>query len=257
MDVVVGGVLAGIGGAGIAEGADIGLQASVGRGSEGGELDVVVLGEAVLDATHTEHAVGVSGGDDGLPLLVVGLVAGTIDHEHTFTCGEVAGFSHIGGAIHVAGVVVFFAVAEGGGDDIGAVAVGPFHGHLPPDLFLEGLGVDLGAGEEELGACGEAEVAVAHAAGDAGERHGAVGVPAVDIFFVLREVPGLENLVVVAEVLESHVGVDLRETAVEDGDADTLAVKAFVAEMLSTHADELCLEGAVDGGDVEETGEFG
>ena len=153
--------------------------------------------------------------------------------------------------------MAFLAIAEGGGDDIGAVLVGPFHCHLPPDLLLEGLGVDLSACQEELGASGEAKVLVAHAASDATEGHGAVGVPAVDILLLVGKVPGLENLVVVAQVAEGVVSVDLREAAVEDSDADATTIDTLVAESLASHADKLCLEGAIDGGIVGKTGNLG
>lgn len=252
MDVVVGLVAADVGRAGIAEGADVGLEASVGAGAVGGELDVVVLRQAILDAADAEHAVGVGGGDDGLPLAVVALVAGAVADEDALAGGEVAGTGHIGGAVHVGGVVAFLAVAEGGGDDVGAVLVGPFHSHLPPDFLLEGFGVDLGAGQEELGAGGQAEVDAVHAAGDAGEGHGAVGIPAVDVLFVFGEVPGFDDLMVVAQVAEGFVGVDTGEAAVEHGDAHPASVDAFVAEGLAAHAYQLGLEGTVDGGDVEE-----
>ena len=233
MDVVRGIVVGDVGGAGIAEGADVGLQAAVVAGAEAAELYVVVLGEAVLDAAHTEDAVGVGGGDDGLPLAVVGLVAGAVADEHTLAGGQVASLGHVGGAVHVFGVVAR-----------------PLHGHLPPDLFLEGLGLHLGARQEELGACGQAEVLAVDAAGDAAQGHGAVAVPAVDVLFLVGEVPSLQYLFVLAEVAEGLVGVDAGEATVEDSHTDALAVDAAVAEELAAHAHQLRLEGAVDGGIV-------
>ena len=129
--------LARVGGAGIAEGTDIGFLATVGTGTIAAEFYVVVFSKAILNATDAKHAIGIGRGDDGAPLLIVGLVASAVNHQYTLTGGEVAGLGDIGGAIHVLGVVAFLSVAEGGGDDVGAVLVGPFHSHLPPDFLFE------------------------------------------------------------------------------------------------------------------------
>ena len=79
-----------------------------------------------------------------------------------------------------------------------------------------------------------------------------MAVPTVDILFVIGEVPSLEDAAVLAEVAEGLVGVDAWETAVEHGDADALAVDAAVTEEFATHAHELCLQGAVDGGVIQQ-----
>ena len=127
------------------------------------------------------------------------------------------------------------------------VLVGPFDGHLPPDFFLEGFGLDLGACQQVFGTGSHTEVNVALASGDAAEGHQAVAVPAVDIFFLVGEVPGLDDAVLVAYVLEGGVGVHLRESAVEDGDADTLAVDALGTEILAAHTLQLGVEMGVEG----------
>ena len=44
---------------------------------------------------------------------------------------------------------------------------------------------------------------------------------------------------VVEQVLESLMGVHLGETAVEDSNADTLAVDAELVELAAAHADQL------------------
>ena len=74
-----------------------------------------------------------------------------------------------------------------------------------------------------------------------------MAVPAVDVFFLVGEVPGLDDAVLVAHVLEGGVGVHLRESAVEDGDADTLAVDALGTEVLASHTLQLGVEMGVEG----------
>ena len=53
MDVVGGVVVAGIGGAGIAESADVGLEAAVGAGAVTAEFDMIPLRAARLPALAT------------------------------------------------------------------------------------------------------------------------------------------------------------------------------------------------------------
>ena len=51
-----------------------------------------------------------------------------------------------------------------------------------------------------------------------------MAVPTIDVGFLVGKVPGVEDAVVVAQVLEGGMGVDTGETAVEHGNADALAV---------------------------------
>ena len=77
-----------------------------------------------------------------------------------------------------------------------------------------------------------------------------MAVPAVDILFIVAEVPRLDDLMVVEEVLEGLVSVDFGETAVEDSYADTLAVDAEFVKLTATHAYKLVGEGGRLGGQV-------
>ena len=246
-EIIIVVVRAGVGRVGVAEGDDVGFLPAVGGGTVAAETYMLVLGKAVGDAAHAEHAVGVGGGNDGEPGAVGALVAGTVADQNTFAGGHVAGFGHIALSVHILGIVAVLTVAERRADDLRAVFVGPLDGHLPPDLLFERLGLYLGAGQQELGAGGHADILADLAVGaliavdarDAAERHQSVAVPAVDVLLLVGEVPGLDDAALVAQVLEGGVGVDLRETGVEDGDADPLAVDAGVAEVVAAHTYEL------------------
>ena len=112
--------------------------------------------------------------------------------------------------------------------------VGPFGTLCPPNLFFKGFRVDFGAGQKELSTCSETEFLTFFIyASDAAQHHGAVGAPAVDVLFLVGEVVSLDNLVVVAQMLESGVGVHLREATIHDANAQALAIDALINEMLS------------------------
>ena len=159
-------VSAGLRGKSMAVGADVGFQCASGAGAKGAERDVVVVLEVGFDTAHAQDAVGICGGDDGSPGGSGGLVACRVADQHAFAGCHVAGFGHIGGAVHLPHIITLLAVAERAADNLGTVFVGPFHGLHPPNFLFERLQIDLGAGEEELSPCGETHLLCA--IGDAG-----------------------------------------------------------------------------------------
>ena len=72
-----------------------------------------------------------------------------------------------------------------------------------------------------------------------------MAVPSIDVLLAVGEVPSLEYLTIVAQVLEGGVGVDLGEAAVKDGDTDTLAIDASLAEQLALHTEKLVGKGGI------------
>ena len=236
-------VASGVGNKGMAERTDIGFQFASSTGAKGTERDVAVVLEVGIDTTHTEYAVGIGGGDDGFPGCSGGLVASGVADQYAFAGSHVAGFGHIGGAVHLPNIITLLAVSEGAADNLGTVLVSPFHGLCPPYFLFERLQFHLGAGKEELCTSGKTYLSGISDAGDAAEGHGAVAVPTIDIFLIVAEIPGLDDLVVVEQVLERLMGIDFGETAIEDGNADTLAVDALLGKFETTHADELVVEG--------------
>ena len=222
------------------EGYHIGLATLVGSGTIGAEIDVLVIVQVGVDAAHADHVFGISGGDDGHPSAVVAFVAGGVTNQDALFDGFVGGFGHVGSAIHVLGPMAVLAVAQRAVDDVCTVLVGPFGTLRPPHLFFKGFRVDFGAGQEELSTGGETEFLTFFIyAGDAAQYHGAVGAPAIDVLLFVGEVIGLENLMVIAKMLESGVSVHLWEATVHDADAHAFAIDAFVNEMLATETFQL------------------
>ena len=103
------------------------------------KIDMAVMVEAHLDATHAEHAVGIRRGDDGLPLLRIGLVTGRAAYQYAFLGCQIASLGNIRFPIHIFGPIALLAIAERAADDVGTVFVGTFYCLHPPHLFFEGL----------------------------------------------------------------------------------------------------------------------
>ena len=146
----------------------------------------------------------------------------------------VGGFSHVGSAVQILSPMAVLAIAQRAIDDVGTILVGPFGALCPPHLFLKRLWFNFGTRQQELSTGSETHLlAFVIDTSDAAQHHSAMRVPAVYVLLFIREVVGLDNLVVIAKMLESGVGVHLRETAVHDADTQALAIDAFVDEMLS------------------------
>ena len=218
----------------------IGFQSLVGGRAVGTKTDVAVVFQIVINAAHAKHILGIGGRDDGHPAFVVAFVSGGVAHQNAFFDGFVCGFGDVGGAVHVAGPVAFFAVAKRTINNVGTVLVGPFSPLCPPHLFLERFGVDFSAGQQELRTRGEAEfLSFLVETCNATQYHRAVCAPAIDVFLFVWEVVGLQDLVVVAQMFESGMGVHIRETAVHHADAQALAIDALVNEMLAAETLQL------------------
>ena len=208
----------------------IGLHSSVRCRTERAEVGDFVN---AADCAYGEDAVGIGGGNEHLPLFVVTFVTHGVTHQHTFAgCGVGSLGHHRSLAVHILENVALFSVSERAVHDVGAVLVGPLKCLHPPDLLFLGFGGHLGAGQQELRVGSHTEMPVPiHDARNAAQHHTAVRIGLIHILFLLHEVPGLDNLLVVTQMLERRVRVHIRETSVEHRDAHALAGDAVLLEL--------------------------